>query len=155
MKKLLLTLALILLTFPVFAQVTPNSIVTAQTPTNGFTQFTNSTSVATFQTVFTAGANGSKLTGLFISNSDTATHVVTCGRFNATVEYESWSVTTVAAVSGSYNNAAMLSTWIGLPIDGQGNPFMYLVAGDSIQCRYATVVTSPLLLNVTAIAANF
>ena len=100
MKKILsLTLASLLMASSAFAAVTPNSVVTAQTPNRGITQFLQGTdSAGTYKTVYTAGANGSKITGLFMNNNDAlATHLVTCQIVNTAVKYGGAALTSVVS----------------------------------------------------------
>jgi len=156
LKRLGLFLLFLLPALPSFAATTANSVITAQVPQQERYQFTHSITAGTYETVYTAGPNGSKVTGLFVSNNDTsATHVVTCGIYNTSVQYASWSVTTTSPSAGLYNNLAMLTSWVGLPVDSDGNPFMYLVSGDTIQCAAATTITTSDFVVVTAIGADF
>lgn len=69
-KKLILSLTLaLLLMAPAHAATTPNSIITVQTPNRGIVQFLQGTDTAgTYKTIYTAGANGSKMTGLFFQH---------------------------------------------------------------------------------------
>ena len=155
LKKLCLIIPL-LFAFPVQAAVTPNSIITAQTPNEGKLQFTSSSTPGTFVTAYTAGSNGTKVSGIFVNNTDsTATHVVQCAIFNATVEYSGWSVTTTSPAAGAQINLAFFTTWLGLPVDSDQNPFLYLVNGDTIQCTYATAVTAGKAVNIEIIASDF
>lgn len=156
MRKYILALSLLFLSFPALAAVTANSVVTAQLPKNGAVQFTSSTTPGTYATLYTAGSNGSKISAIYVSHDDgTATHIITCGKFNSGTQYESWTVTTAVSGAGLYLNQAMFTTWLGLPVDGQGNPYIYLVSGDTIQCTYATAVTAAKAVNVAIYAADF
>ena len=67
MKKLLLSIvtAIALMATPVLAATTPNSVVTAQTPKLAVVQFLQGTDTAgTYKTLYTGGANGSKISGM-------------------------------------------------------------------------------------------
>ena len=160
MKKiipLLLMLATFLSSISAYAVTTPNSVITAQTPNRGLLQFTHSSTPGTYATAYTGSGNGSKITGVFISNNDSsATHVVTCGVFNSATQYWSYTVTTTSPASGSYNDIAFLSTWPGLPVDSDGNSYIYLAsASDTLQCTFATTITSSDFVDVGVIAADF
>lgn len=137
-----------------YAAVTPNSIVTAQTIKRGVVQFLQGTDVAgTYKTLYTAGANGSKCFGMVETNNDgSATHVVTVQVFNGAVGYGGTAIIS-ASNDGFINTAppkAMMSpaAWPGLPIDANGNPFIYLVSGDTLQATFATALTSMDVLNI-------
>lgn len=143
------------------AATTPNSIVTAQTPNRGLVQFLQGTdSAGTYKTIYTAGANGSIVKGLFATSNDgSASHLVTCQIVNGGVKYGGVAGT-VSINSGFANIAPQVNlmsptNWVGLPLDSDGNPYFTLVSGDTLQCTYATALTSATLLNVVAVAADF
>lgn len=139
---------------PAPAAVTPNSVVTAQAVKRGVVQFLQGTDVAgTYKTLYTAGVNGSKCFGMFETNNDaSATHLVTVQIFNATVGYGGVAVT--SASSDGYANATPAknlmspANWPGLPVDANGNPFIYLASGDTLQATFATALTSTDVLNI-------
>ena len=99
MKKLLLALAIILFASAAQAAVTANNIVTAQTPKLAVVQFLQGTDVAgTYKTLYTAGANGSKIVGISMNNNDaSATHLLTVQVVNGAVKYGGTSLTTVVS----------------------------------------------------------
>lgn len=154
-------LALLFLASPAFAAVTANSVVTAQTPTNGKAQFLQGTdSAGTYKTVYTAGTNGSKISALWMNNNDpSATHLVTCQIINTAVKYGGVALTSV--VSAGYatavppQNLLTQAVWTGLPTDGNGNPYLTLVSGDTLQCTFATSITASDLINVFAIGSDY
>lgn len=160
MKKLL-ALFLILFAFPALAATTPNSVITAQTPNRGIVQFLQGTdSPGTYKTVYTAGSNGSKIIGLFTNNNDgSATHLITCQVVNSAVKYGGVALTSVSnagfANATPAQNLLTPINWPGLPIDQDGNPYLYLISGDTLQCTFATALTSTDLINVIAVAADF
>lgn len=162
MKKLLLALSLLFLTSSAFAATTANSVVTAQTPKLALVQFLQGTDVAgTYKTLYTGSANGSKISGLWMNNNDpSATHLVTCQVVRSAVLYGGVAITSV--VSAGFSNVApsqnlmSSTTWPGLPLDSNGNPYIYLAsASDSVQCTFATAITSTDLINVGAIVSDF
>ena len=162
MKKLLLALALAFgLGTPAFATTTANSIITGQTPNRGYQNFVQGTDTAgTYKAVYTAGANGSKCFGLWMTNNDaSATHLVTVQVYNGTTYYGGTAVTTVVSagfVNGTpAQNLLSGAIWAGLPIDGNGNPFLYLASGDTLRATYATSLTSTDLINIVAYCQDF
>lgn len=161
-KKLGLVAALFLMLFgSAEAATTANSVITAQTPNRGIVQFLQGTdSAATYKTLYTASANGSKIVGLFTNNNDaSATHLVTCQIVNGGVKYGGIAITSVvnAGFANSTPAQNMLSptTWPGLPLDSDGNPYLYLVSGDTLQCTFATSLTASDWVDVIAVAADF
>jgi hypothetical protein len=161
MKKLLLALALIFLATPAFAALTANSVVTAQTPKLAVVQFLQGTdSAGTYKTLYTGGTNGTKVSGMWVTSNDaSAAHLLTCQLVRSAVFYGGMAIT-VAVNSGYANGAPAISlmsstNWPGLPIDGNGNPYLYLSSGDTIQCTFATAITSTDMVNVAATVSDF
>lgn len=163
MKRLfsILALAIGLLAVPAFAAVTPNSAVTPQTPNRGVQSFVAGTDAAgTYKTVYTAGTNGSKCTGMWMTNSDgSATHLVTVQIVNAAKFFGGVSVTTVlgAGFNAGVPPQSLMSAavWPGLPTDNNGNPTLILVSGDTIQATYATALTASSQINIEVTCSDF
>lgn len=162
MKKFLSILILLFTFTPLaMAATTPNSAVTVQTPNRGVVQFLQGTDVAaTYKTLYTASANGSKISGIYETNNDgSATHLVTCQIVNGGVKYGGVAITT-ASNDGFANavpskNFMSSGNWPGLPLDWQGNPYLFMVSGDTLQCTFATALTSSTVINLVAISGDF
>lgn len=142
------------------AAVTANSIVTAQTPNRGILQFLPASTPGTYATLYTAGPNGSKITGMSMTNSDgSATHVVTCGIFNNSVQYSSVTLLSVSSsgyVSGTNGQSLFSSTLFpGGFTDANSNYGIILASGDTIQCTYATAITAAKVLNIFVTAMDY
>lgn len=151
-------LAAILATAPVFASVTANSVITAQTPTNGKQNFVQGTdSPGTFKTVYTAGTNGSRCNGLTVANNDpSATHVVTIEVANGANSYPLGTFVTAEPTAGQYSTVGALGSVIfGLPVDVNGNPYIQLVSGDTLKVTYASALTSADQIVVYASCSDF
>lgn len=162
MKKLIsFVIPLLFLASAAFAAVTANSVVTAQTPNRGVVQFLQGTdSAGTYKTLYTAGTNGSKVSAIWMSNNDaSATHLVTCQIVNTTVKYGGVALTTVVSagfVSGTApQNLLTPAIWAGLPIDGNGNPYLTMISGDTLQCTFATAITASDVININAITSDY
>lgn len=161
-KKLLVILSLIAFSTNAEATVTANSSVTPQTPNRGIVQFLQGTDAAgTYKTLYTGGANGSIVKGIFATSNDaSAAHLVTCQIVNGGVKYGGVAAT-VAINSGMANAAPPVnlmspSIWTGLPLDSDGNPFFFLAsANDTLQCTYATALTTSDAVSLIAVAADF
>lgn len=160
-KKLALTLALLLASFPSFAAVTANSVVTAQTPNRGIVQFLQGTDAAgTYKTLYTAGANGSVIKAIWMTSNDaSASHLVTCQIVNSAVKYGGAAVTDPInagfATAVASINFMSPTNWTGLPLDSDGNPYLFMASGDTLQCTFATAITSTDVLNLVAFASDF
>ncbi len=143
------------------ASVTANSIITAQTPSRGIVQFLQGTdSAGTYKTLYTAGANGSRCNGMWSTNNDpSATHLITVQIVNGGVKYGGMALTSVVSagfVSGTPAQALMTAAlWPGLPLDSDGNPFIALNSGDTVQATFATALTSTDVLNIVAACSDF
>lgn len=157
--------ALFLLTralgMPGYAAVTPNSAVTAQTPNRGIVQFLQGTdSAGTYKTLYTAGANGSLCKAIWETNNDgSATHLITLELVNSAVKYGGVAVTTASNdgyANGTPAKNLMSSTnWPGLPLDSDGNPFLFIASGDTLQATFATALTASDKINLTSVCADF
>jgi hypothetical protein len=161
-KRLLLSTALVCgVALQAIAATTPNSVITPQTPNRGIVQFLQGTDTAgTYKTLYTAGTNGSKCVALYTNNNDaSATHLITVQIVNATILYGGVALTSVSSagyVSGTPAQALMTpALWPGLPLDSDGNPFLILKSGDTLQATFATALTSTDLINVYAICSDF
>lgn len=160
-NRLLLSFLFTLFAMPALAAVTPNSPVTAQTPNRGVVQFLQGTdSAGTYKTLYTGGSNGSDVIGIYVTNNDaSATHLVTCEVVNSTVKYGGAAFTTVE--SAGYANAVPAQNlmapynWPGLPQDSRGNPVLRLISGDTLQCTFATSLTTTDKINLVAVTADY
>ena len=159
-------LAVLALTGLLFvAAVTPNSAVNPQTPNIGVIQFT--ASPGTYKTLYVGGSNGSKITGIFVTNTDSVSHLIT-------IQVSSSASAHCSPTSGCFGGAAvtipitagyatgvpavnMMSSanWPGLPRDSDGNPYIYLPSASyTLEMTYATAITSG-LINGVAVAVDF
>jgi hypothetical protein len=156
-KVLLLLLCLGLATWPAWASVSPNSIVTAQTPSRGILQFLPASTPGTYGTLYTAGANGSRCNALWVDNNDLSqTHIITCQLVNTAIKYGGFSLTTVSpAALTTFNQATLMPSTSILGTDSDGNPFIQLNSGDTLQCTYATAVTASAQVDIHAHCADF
>ena len=161
MKRLISLVSAFLFAGSALAATTPNSIITAQTPSNGKVQFLQGTDTAgTYKTLYTGGANGSKCVGIWEVNDDgSATHLVTLAIFAGGINFGGAAVTT--ASNDGYANAVpaknMMASaiWPGLPLDGNGNPYILLKSGDTLQATFATSLTASTYINLVAVCVDF
>lgn len=161
MKRLLLVLALALCAGPALAAVTANSVITPQTPNRGIVQFLQGTDTAgTYKTLYTAGANGSKcIAGWETNNDGSATHLITVQVVNTAVKYGGVAFNTISndgfADSKPARSFLAGAVWGGLPLDSDGNPFIFLASGDTLQATFATALTASTLINLEVVCADF
>src|SRR5690242_4347295 len=105
-----------------------------QTPKLALVQFLQGIDAAgTYKTLYTGGANGSKLFSLRgVTNDSAAAHLVTLQLVRSAVLYGGFAVN--IPLSSGYTAAALsvniLAQWPGLPLDADGNPFLFLQQND-------------------------
>jgi len=142
----------------------PFSCCTGSGTGSGCTTTAASTDAApTWVTVYTGGSTGpgSKVTGLYLTSTDATAHVVTCVLNKNGARAGGVAITTSTTKPGFASavpaiNLFSANNWPGLPIDSDGNPFVYLSgSSDKIDCRFATALTSGTLIGVTALGADF
>lgn len=153
-----------------WAAVSQNLVVTVQTPKNGTVNFVQGTdSAGTYKTLYTGGANGSKVKALWCSSNDgSASHLLTVQIAKSTTDHCATlgqclpAVAATVATNAGFANAAgavnMMSAgvWPGLPIDSDGNPFFYLSGNtQTVEVTFATALTATTQVACTTIAEDF
>jgi hypothetical protein len=106
------------------------------------------------KTVVTGAANGTKVVSLIAASSDTAARDVTWGITKSTVFYPH-GTKTVPVNAGSIAatppvNLMDPAVTPGLPVDNDGNPYVFLENGDTLQVKSLTTVTTALALSISA-----
>jgi len=133
---------------------TQNSVATlVKQPQNGKAQIANADAQAQ-KTVYTAGANGSKISSLIATSSDTSARDVQISITNGGTSYPLGTVS-VAAGAGNSSGASSVNLLdptklLGLAFDSDGNPFVHLISGDTLTASALTTVTSGKLITVTS-----
>jgi|SRR5215471_6167367 len=113
-----------------------------KTPNNGAVQITTGTGSSTLVTVYTGGANGSKIPS-FIATAllTTAAFDVQWGVTSSAGTFYNYADVSVTAGAGTSNatapiNLMSVSAVPGLTIDSDGNPFIFLASsGWSLQAK--------------------
>jgi hypothetical protein len=139
---------------PVFVQ-TP--VITPQ----NFVQGTDA--AGTYKTIYTAGANGSKVTGIIVATDDgSATHVLTLVLTRSATDYYigAYTLPISSGTSGAAANVDMLnggpsSLIVGLPRDNDGQKYLFLKSGDTLRMTFATALTAGKRIDVNCIGADF
>lgn len=136
--------------------VTPNSVVTPQTPKRSAVQIV-AADASNQKTLYTAGSNGSKITGMILQSNDTSPRDILISITRSATVYNLGCVTVPigAGNSGAVPSVNGLSAIVGLPVDSDGNPYLFLESGDSITIASTTTVTAAKTLNANAIGADF
>lgn len=139
----------------------------AVTPTPALPQFPKNAKVQILpadglglKTIYTGGANGSKITAVIVTSSDTAARDVTIGITRTAVFYPlgTFTVGTTAgqAAATVAVNGLSSAVVVGLPIDNDGQTYIFLTdASDTLQVKALTTVTALKELDFTAFGADF
>src|SRR5262249_33998578 len=111
------------------------------------------------KTLVTAGTNGTKVTGITLCSDDTSARVVQIQitRSAVTILVGSVNVPTLAGTDGTTVGVdGMSSTLIpGLPVDNDGQKYIFLGPGDALTIKSTTTVTVAKTISATAIHADF
>ena len=117
----------------------------------------------TYKTIYTAGSSGSKIVAINVSTDDgSATHVLNLTLTRSATDYIIGSYT-LPVNSGTDGSAASIdllrggpNTLIpGLPLDNDGQRYLFLESGDTLRMTFATALTASKRINVVTIGADF
>jgi len=133
-----------------------NTAVFPQTPKKGLVQIVNADGT-TKKTVVTAGADGIKVVALNVSSDDTSNRTLQVFITRSVTSYLIGSavITTLAGTDGSTLPIDMLALIPGLPVDNDGQRYLFLESGDTLQVAVTGAVTAAKTVHVAADAANF
>lgn len=127
-------------------------------PRSSGVQILNATGTA-LVTAFTPGSSGSKVVSVIVSSSDTASQVLTIGVTRSAVFYPIGTAT-IGITAGEIAATAsvnMLSTTTipGLPVDNDGQPYIFLASTDTLQAQTAGTVTAAKSININVMGGDF
>lgn len=120
--------------------------------------FTNADAANTKKTIHTAGASGSKVVSVIVTSTETANARVgqlwltrsatsyLLGSFNTPIN---------SGFDGSAATVNALSLMPGLPLDNDGQPYLFFESGDTFQVSFTTQVAAGKEVDVTCVAGNF
>lgn len=140
---------------------TPVFIQTPRITPQNFIQGTDA--AGTYKTIFTAGTNGSKITGILVNTTDgTAAHLLTLRILRAAVGYPliNYTLPINSGGDGSTPSVDLLAggpsnLLQGLPVDNDGQKYILLESGDTLEMTFATALTASKNIYVTTIGGNF
>lgn len=132
--------------------------VLAQTPKITPVNIVNGTGTGVV-TAATAGSNGSKVVSVTITSTDTSARVVQLNLTRSATNYLLASAN-VAAASGTDGvttvvNMLASATFPGLPVDNDGQSYIFLQSGDTLTVGSTTTVTSGKTITVATVQADF
>lgn len=139
-----------------------NSVVLPQVPRVGLTHFTEGVDVAgTLKTIFTPGANGSKVGAILATSEDgTADHLVNMYLTRSAEDFllNAKNVPMASGAGGSVPSVDMFgdtSLVQGLPLDADGQPYLFLEPDDLLKAKFTTALTAGKRLTLMVIGADF
>src|SRR5262245_17572867 len=128
--------------------------VFVQTPKITPISFTNSDSANTKKTIATAGSNGSKVVAIQATSTDTSNRTAQLWLTRSTTSYllASKIVVTLSGTDGANPAANLLdlTQWATLPVDNDGQRYLFLESGDTLQVSFTAQVTSGKEIDVVA-----
>lgn len=130
--------------------------VIVQTPKHGVVQILPA-DASNLKTVATAGTNGSKLTSLMATSSDTAARDLTAGVSRSGTFYPLGTVT-VAITAGQIaatGGVDVLAAIAGLPVDNDGQRYLFLESGDTFDVKALTTVTAAKAISLHSVHGDF
>lgn len=119
----------------------------------------NADSANTKKTICTAGANGTKVVGLLLTSTDSSARIAQIWLTRSATSYLLGSVT-VPVTAGSDGVTAAVNaldpTMIpGLPVDNDGQSYLFLQSGDTLQVSFTTQVTAAKEIDAVGVSADF
>lgn len=140
---------------------TPIFIQTPKITPQSFIQGTDA--AGTLKTLFTAGANGSKISAVLCNTTDgTATHLLTLYLTRSAVDYPIINYTLPINVGGDGSTASIdllaggpSNLLAGLPIDNDGQKYILMESGDTLRATFATALTAGKAIYMHTIGGNF
>lgn len=119
----------------------------------------NNGSGTTAATILTAGVNGSRLTALIATSTDTASRDVQLSLLRSATTYILGTIN-LPITAGDINSVPTVnllgsSQLPGICFDSNGNPYMDFKAGDVLQAQMLVSITSGKLVNILGYGGDF
>ena len=156
MKRALALLAVLLFAFAARAATVPNFPGVPRNYMQSWVQGVDA--VSTYKTIYQGGANGSKCSAVIVNNGDvTNSHGFALLIGMTSFSFVAATVTLPAGVGllPSAPIAVNVLQSIPLPIDSDGNAFIYLKPYDTLQGAYSGAFASGSSIVAMAICADF
>ncbi len=130
---------------PVFFSAVKNAVV----------QIVNADASA-LKTLATGATNGSKVFSPTLASDDTSARVIQIGVTISAVFYLLGSVS-VPAGAGTVGATSInaFANIPNIPVDNDGNPFVYLASGSTLQIKSETTVTAAKTVHASALQEDF
>lgn len=132
--------------------------VFVQTPKISVGSLTNSDAANTKKTVCTAGANGTKVVSLIATSTETANARIAqiwLTRSAVSTLLGSVNIPANAGFDGIVYSVNMFSLIAELPRDNDGQRYLFLESGDTLQYSCTTQVAAAKQVDAHCVSANF
>ena len=130
--------------------------VLVQKPSRGLLQLQNGTLSGT---LYTGGSNGTKITGLLITSTDTSAQTVTVNIVNGGISYPLCTISIpigAGTVAGTPAINVMSSANMpGLPVDATGTPYFFLASASDTITMTAGAITAGKYIYGISVAGDF
>jgi hypothetical protein len=125
---------------------------------DSFLQLTNATGT-TVTTIFTAGAQGTKVENIIVFNSDVTIRNLAFYFVSSSTNYLLGTLA-IPASAGSSSSIPAVSVlestqMVGLAHDPFGNSYLYVAPGNGLAVATTTTITSPNFINITCSGGDF
>ena len=129
-----------------------------QTPKITPNSWVNADAANTKKTICTAGSSGTKVVGISASSTDTSnrTGQLWLTRSGTSYLIASFVVPTLAGTDGIVPAVNLMrASLLPLPVDNDGQPYLLLVSGDTLQASFTGVVTAAKEIDIVCIHGDF
>lgn len=133
-----------------------------QAPNVSVTNWTSVDGAAATKTIYTGGTNGSKVVAINVATNATETHLLTLSVTRNSTTYALGAITlpTSAGTDGTNPSISLLTGSTGntipsLPVDSDGQKYIFLTSVDTLQITHATSFTGGKKMDVIAFGADF
>jgi hypothetical protein len=113
----------------------------------------------TAKTLVTAGSSGTKVVSLTATSTDSTARVITVSLVRSATAYVLTTVTVpiTAGTDGTTPSVNLLNTSIfpGLPVDNDGQPYLFLQSGDTLTVASTVTVTAAKAISFTSVVGDF
>jgi hypothetical protein len=132
---------------------TPVFVQTPKVTPQNFVQGVDA--AGTYKTIFTAGADGSKVMSITVTTTDTTTaHALTLVLTRSAVDYI-LNTRDIDGTDETNMDGGFLPDEAGLPSDSDGQRYIFLESGDTLRLTFATALTAATRIDVVTTGANF
>jgi hypothetical protein len=132
-------------TIPNSVQISPNTVTLPVTPEFYYAQISNTTGTTLVAFATSAATNGSQITSISCSSTDTVAHTLYVYRVHSATNYliTTVSIPATAGDSTTIPPVQILNTTnVPGPIDPNGNRYLSIADGDSISISVSVAVTA-------------